>query len=125
MKVAIVLDPTYSELNRLVGEMPVWAIDSESNRAAATRLWDVRGSADANQGVTLFNVADEADAENNCIRIIGQVDLHHGVYSSGSEVSMLRVIGTQPSEAIRQEARCYGFEMFQITEDGFIALHPQ
>ena len=50
MKVAIVLDPAYSELDRLVGEMPVWAIDSESNRAAATRLWDMRGSADANQG---------------------------------------------------------------------------
>lgn len=121
MKVAIVLDPCYPELDKLVDQMPVWAVDSVGNRDTAKRLWELRGSADAHQGITLFTVIDERDAENNFIHIIGQVDLHHGIYSSGSEVSMLRVIGVQPSEAIQQEMNGYGFVTFDTTPDGFLA----
>jgi len=124
MKVAIVLDPKYPELDQLVNEMPIWAVDSVSNRTTAKRLWEIHGSADAHQGITLFKVADERDAEANCIRIIGQVDLHHGIHSSGSEVSMMRVIGVEPSPAIQKEMKAYGFVMFDATSEGFIAQAP-
>jgi hypothetical protein len=121
MKVAIVLDPAYPDLDQLAEEMPVWAVDSVSNRDTAKRLWEQRGSADAHQGITLFTVTDERDAENNCIGIIGQVDLHHGINSSGSEVSILRVIGVHPSEAIKEEMKAYGFVVFETMPDGFLA----
>ncbi|HEY4841631.1 MAG TPA: hypothetical protein VIH78_06675 [Terriglobales bacterium] len=46
-----------------------------------------RETADAFQGITLFKVADERDAEGNCANIIGEDDLHHGIDSSGSKVA--------------------------------------
>jgi hypothetical protein len=101
--------------------MPVWAVDSVSNRAVAERHWQLRGSADAHQGITLFKVDDERDAESNCLRVIDDVDLHHGIYSSGSEVSVLKVIGTQASERVQQDLKAYGFVKFEVTPEGFNA----
>jgi hypothetical protein len=124
MKVAIVLDPNYPELELLIDAMPIWAVDSVNNRAIAKRFWEMRGSADAYQGMTLFSVADERDAESNCICIIGTVDQHHGIDSSGSEVSMLKVIGVKPSPAIQAEMKAYGFVTFEGTSEGFIARSP-
>jgi hypothetical protein len=121
MTVAIVLDPTYSELEQLAERMPTWAVDTPPNRAVAQRLWDLRGGADAFQGITLFKVTDERDAEGNCINVIDQVDLHHGVYSSGSKIATLRVIGTTASDRLREELSAYGFVTLEATSDGFVA----
>jgi len=101
--------------------MPIWAVDSALHRPVAERLWQLRGMADAVQGITLFKVANEADAEANCINIISEVDLHHGVYSTGSRVAAVRVIGTRPSNKIRESLGAYGFVTFETTPDGFIA----
>ena len=121
MTVAIVLDPAYLELEQLAEQMPIWAVDSALNRGVAERLWLTQGVADAFQGITLFKVSDERDAEVNCANIIGEVDLQHGVYSSGSTIATLKVIGTKPSNKLREELRAYGFEDFEPTLDGFMA----
>jgi len=121
MTVAIVLDPTYSELEKLAERMPIWAVDTPPNRAVAKRLWDLRGGADAFQGITLFKVADARDVEGNCINLIDQVDLHHSVYSSGSKIATLRVIGTTASDRLREELSAYGFVTLEATSDGFVA----
>jgi hypothetical protein len=121
MKVAIVLDPAYPRLEQLGEQMPVWALDSSLNRSLAERLWRVRGMADATQGITLFKVSDERDCEGNCINILGEVDLHHGVYSSGSKVEEIDVIGATPSAKIREVFGVYGFINFEQTADGFVA----
>jgi|HubBroStandDraft_6_1064221.scaffolds.fasta_scaffold140986_1 hypothetical protein len=121
MTVAIVLDPGYSGLEQLAEEMPIWAVDTVSHRATAERLWKLRGMADAFQGVTLFKVKDERDAEGNFVNIIAEVDLHHGVYSSGSKVATLRVIGTPPSNRLQEELSTYGFLTLETTSDGFLA----
>ena len=121
MTVAIVLDPKYSKLEQLAEQMPIWAIDSATHRATAERMWQLRGTADAFQGITLFKVTDEGDTEGNCINIIGSVDLHHGIYSSGSRIAKLRVIGAMPSNRIQEELKAYGFETFEVTPDGFVA----
>ena len=121
MTVAIVLDPRYSELERLAEQMPIWAVDSAPHRAVAERLWQLRGGADAFQGITLFKVADEQDAEGNCVNVIGEVDLHHSVYSSGSKIAILRVIGTIPSNRLREELGTYGFVTLEATSEGFVA----
>ena len=121
MPVAIVLDPTYPDLERLAEQMPIWAIDSALHRPVAERLWQVRGMADAVQGITLFKVEDEQDTEGNCINIIGEVDLHHGIYSTGSRVATLRVIGTLPSSKLREILGAYGLITIETTPDGFVA----
>jgi hypothetical protein len=118
--VAIVLNPAYPDLEQLVGHMPIWAVDSAPHRAIAERLWQVRG-ADAFQGITLFKVPDEKDREGNCINVIGDVDLHHGVYSSGSKIETLRIIGATSSERLREELGAYGFVILEEMPDGFIA----
>ena len=120
MTVAIVLSPAYPELERLAEQMPTWAVDSAPHRVIAERLWRVRG-ADALQGITLFKVAGERDPEGNCVNVIGDVDLHHGVYSSGSRIETLKVIGARPSDRLRQELGGYGFVTLDETPDGFIA----
>ncbi len=121
MTVAIVLDPAYSQLEQLAERMPIWAVDTPPNRAVAKRLWELRGGADAFQGITLFRVADERDAEGNCVNVIDQVDLHHGVYSSGSKIASLTVIGATPSDRLREELSAYGFVALEATSDGFVA----
>jgi hypothetical protein len=77
--------------------------------------------ADAVQGITLFKVQDEQDTEGNCINIIGEVDLHHGIYSAGSRVATLRVIGALPSSKLREMLGAYGLITIETTPDGFIA----
>lgn len=121
MTVAIVLDPAYSGLELLANQMPIWAVDSAPHREVAERFWQTRGTADAFQGITLFKVSDERDAEGNCANIIGQVDLHHGIYSSGSKVAALKVIGASPSSKLLEELGVYGFANFEPTPDGFVA----
>jgi hypothetical protein len=121
MRVGIVLDPAYRGLERLVEEMPVWAVDSPLHRSTAGRLWEAHGKADATQGVTLFKVSDEDDPEGNCISILAEVDSHHGLYSSGRSLEILNVIGTAPSAKIRKELSDYGFTIFEQTPDGFVA----
>jgi hypothetical protein len=120
MTVAIVLNPEYPDLEQLAGHMPIWAVDSVPHRAIAERMWQIRG-ADAFQGITLFKVPDEKDRESNCINVIGDVDLHHGVYSSGAKIETLRIIGTIPSKRLREELGAYGFVTLEETPDGFIA----
>ena len=121
MTVAIVLDPGYPELEQLAEQMPIWAIDNVHHRAVAERRWQLRGCADATQGITIFKVTDERDAEGNCINIIGEVDLHHGIYSSGRPISRLKVVGTRPSNVLREKLGAYGFVTFEPTSDGFVA----
>jgi hypothetical protein len=121
MTVAIVLDPAYSELEQLAEQIPIWAVDSLPHRATAERLWKLRGTANAFRGITLFRVKDERDAEGNCVNVIGDVDLHHGICSSGSKIEILRVIGTTPSDRLREELSIYGFVTLEATSDGFVA----
>jgi hypothetical protein len=121
MTVAIVLDPAYLELEQLAEQMPIWAVDSALHRGVAERLWLTRGMADAFQGITLFKVSEERDAEVNCANIIGEVDLHHGIYSSGSRIATLKVIGARPSTNLLEELSTYGFVNFEPTLDGFVA----
>jgi hypothetical protein len=124
MTVAIVLDPLYPELQQLAKQMPTWEIDSVPHRVVAERLRQLPGTADAFQGITLFKVINESDAEDNCISIVGQVDLHHGIYSSRSRIATLRVIGTKPSNRVREALAAYGFMTLEPTPDGFVA-HAQ
>ncbi|MFZ3341024.1 MAG: hypothetical protein WA609_20310 [Terriglobales bacterium] len=121
MTVAIVLDPGYPELESLAEQMPIWVINSTHHRSTAERWWQLRGCADASQGITVFKITDEKDAEGNCINIIGEVDLHHGIYSSGKPVSAVRVIGVRLSDAMREEFGRYGLVSFEPTLEGFVA----
>ena len=121
MTVAIILDPAYPYLEQLADKMPIWAVDSAPHRNIAERLWKSRGLADAFQGITLFKVADERNVEDNFVSIIGEVDLHHGIYSTGSRIARVRVIGAMPSNRVREELGAYGFVTFEQTPDGFIA----
>lgn len=125
MKVAIVLDPRYPDLEKLVADMAVWAVDSVAHRAIAERLWQLHGGSDALQGVTLFKVMDEGDKDGNCRSIIGDVDLHHGIYSSGSEIESLRIVGSPPSQETIAELESYGLSSIRLTTDGFVAARGQ
>ena len=119
--VAIVVDPAYLCLTELVEQMPVWAIDVPAHRAVAEAEWKSRGPADAWQGITLFKVTDELDRLGNLLDALDQVDLHHGVYSSGSRIEVLKVIGVSASTEVFDELRPYGFIAIDPTADGFLA----
>ena len=122
MTLAIVVDPEYSELELLAGQMPVRVVDSPRHRSVADDWWKLRGVSDALHGITLFKVMNENDAQVNCLNIIEQADLHHGVYSSGMPIRKLKVIGAQPSKVLKEKLRTYGFLTFELTRDGFVAI---
>jgi hypothetical protein len=121
MIVAIVLDPNYADLELLADSMPVWAVDSSHNRSVAEKMWNSRGGADAFQGITVFKPQHGTNAEANCQEILDQVDLHHGVYSSGQKIQSLHVIGAVPADGLRSELSSIGFSRIKETQNGFIA----
>ena len=122
MTVAIVVDPRYPELEQLAEQMPIWAIDNSHHRVIAERWWKLRGCADATQGITLFKVSEETNAEENCLGVIDDVDLHHGIYSSGSAIAVLNVFGTPLSDRVQDKLKTLGFVTFRSSPGGFVAL---
>ena len=121
MIVAIVLDPAFAGLELLAERMPVWAVDAPHNRSVAEKVWHSRGGADAFQGITVFQPQHGTNAEANCLEILDQVDLHHGVHSSGQQIQSLHVVGALPSESLRSELSSLGLSKIEATQDGFTA----
>jgi hypothetical protein len=69
--------------------------------------------------MTLFKGG--GDPEDDLVSILDEVDLHHGI--SGDHVppmSAIRVLGTGPTDAVREALDSLGFTRFVTTPGGFI-----
>jgi hypothetical protein len=119
-RVAIVVDPSYAE--RIVGlarECHVWLVRSALNDPAVAALREDDSGFSFDSGVTTFNAAESPQA--SFLSILGTVEEHHGKYSHDPPVSVIEVLGLEPSAPIRDELRSYGFGHIKPSQNGFVA----
>jgi hypothetical protein len=46
--------------------------------------------------------------------------VHHGDYSHDPPLSVIEVIGLEPTEAVRDELSSYGFGDIELSAEGFV-----
>lgn len=115
-RVAIVLQPENNQLEAIASTMPVWAIESPSNRSVATLFWTKSPNVkQTDVGITLFKTADPNARYENFVQVLDTVEEHHwGLHQ-------LRVFGLNLTEQITADLQVMGFGAFNNAEDGFIA----
>lgn len=123
-EVIIVLSSEFApRLDELALSNPVWAVRTAATEEAARRIWEKHPPQEADQltsGLTLFK--GEGDSADDLLSVLDEIDLHHG--SSGGHVlpeGAIRVLGTGPTDAVREALGSLGFIRLVETPDGFVA----
>ena|SRR5882724_2940858 len=118
--IAIVVDPNFGErLLSLASQMPVWIVDTPSNRTCAKAFWSHASS--VRSRVTTFRVTGD-DSEEWCQTIFPQVDLHHGEYSQSPIYDSVDVFVVDPTADLRDAFSKYGFTILSERPNGFRAV---
>jgi hypothetical protein len=119
-RVAVVVDPNFGErIVEMTRECHAWVVRSPVNDAALARLRREDQDQTSSAGATDFE--GSGSAEDSFLAVLPTVDEHHGFYSHGPTVSILHVIGTQPSEHVRDELAALGFSEIVKDATGFSA----
>jgi hypothetical protein len=90
---------------------------------AARRIWEKHPPQETDtltSGLTLFK--GEGDPADDLLSVLDEIDLHHG--SSGGHVppmSAIRVLGTGPTDAVREALGSLGFNRLVSDPGGFVA----
>ena len=122
-RVGLVLHEDYGDrLTELLARMPLWVVDTPSNREAAQRIWSSRPGQSHLTGLTTFKVASDSSAVERCLGELDTIDLHHGEYSASPSYSELEVFGLALTEDVRRGFVEEGFAKFEVTDDGFVAF---
>ena len=100
--VAIVVDPDYGQgLSTLAARLHVWICATPANERAADSYRRDHPDYSLETGVTTFKVSEGESPEDSFLRILGDVDLHHGEYSHEPAWDSLEVYGVLPTPPIR------------------------
>jgi hypothetical protein len=118
--VAVVVDRAFGErLAALARRLHVWACATAENQRAATGYWaGQRSSPEA--GITTFKVSDSDSPERMLIRVMPDVELHHGKYAHTPPWQALEVYGVAATVPIRKALSELGVREFTDTSDGFV-----
>jgi hypothetical protein len=111
MRVAIVVDPSSAELDELSREMPVWAVESPHNRAAAQQFWKQSSRPD----LTLYDVQNTNARELNAVNVIDIVELHH------PHVTSVLLVGVAETQSLKLGLLEMGYTLAH--ENGRIVGH--
>jgi hypothetical protein len=74
--------------------------------------------------VTVFKTSVDHDSAQVLIDEMQTIDMHHGVYSANPAYTVIRVIGCELGPEIREKFAAFGFDSFNRTPEGFIAVRP-
>jgi hypothetical protein len=122
-RVIVVVDRAFGEqLERIVRGIPVWIIDSPTNRAFVEKAWREHPEPSHLKGITIFNSPEGASAERSLLGQLGTIDLHNGACSADPPYSELEVIGVVLTEAIQIALEQTGFKEIHTTDSGFRAV---
>jgi hypothetical protein len=119
----IVTDEFVSRLDALASCGHVWVLRTPATEEAAQRIWEEHPpqmTDTLTSGMTLFK--GEGDPEDDLLSVLDEIDLHHG--SSGGHIppmSAIRVLGTAPTDAVRDALGSLGFARLVSAPDGFVA----
>ena len=118
--VALVVDPEYGErLQGLVERMPIWALNSTSNRAATEWLWEK--DPEMRRRITLFDVPDFPVDTQEFIGIVASIAAQRTKHSL-PPVSDVEVIGMELYPDLNGALLEFGFQTLESTVSGFKAL---
>lgn len=122
-EVAIVLSDEFApQLADLVQSCHVWVVRSPYSERIAREIWQESPSGETQPtatGITVFTSA--GDSEENFLSVLDTVELHHGIASEGASVNIIRVLGVQPTDAIRRALASLGFGGIETIPGGFVA----
>ena len=122
-KVCVVVDRNFGDrLAEFPRGVPVWIVDTPSNKPVAQRLWKERPDESHLTGITTFNDMESSSPEELLIAELASIDLHHGEHSADPPYTELEVLGTRLTDAARQALAAYGFAEFHENSTGFTAI---
>jgi len=123
--VTVVVDREFGEqLASLERGVPVWIVDTPTNKPVAQRLWNDLPKGDHLTGITSFLASEGDSPERVFLGVLDVVDLHHGPYSADPPYTVIEVAGTSLTDAIVAELSEYGFDSFEPRANGFRATRP-
>jgi hypothetical protein len=121
-KVCVVVDRSFGErLTELPRGVPVWIVDTPSNKPVAQRLWKERPSETHLTGITTFKDMESSSPEELMIEELGSIDLHHGAYSADPPYTVLEILGARLTDNAKHALAAYGFVEFHEHSTGFTA----
>jgi hypothetical protein len=125
-KVYVVVDREFGEkLSELEQGVPVWIVDTPTNRPVARRLWNERPDENHLTGITTFNDSNSSSPEEMLLHHLDTIERHHGSDSTEVPYTVIEVFGTQLTANARNVLSEYGFNTFHITPMGFNATRPK
>ena len=118
----MVVDRNFGErLGQIPKGVPVWIVDTPSNKDGIRRIWNANPAQDHLSGATSFSDLESASAEELFLMEVDTIDLHHGPYSANPPYSLIEAFGAALTDRIVEALRDYGFEKFALTATGFTA----
>jgi hypothetical protein len=82
-KVYVVVDREFGEkLAELERGVPMWIVDTPTNKPVARRLWNERPDEDHLTGITTFNDGNSLSPEQLLLSHLDTIELHHGSQSA-------------------------------------------
>jgi hypothetical protein len=122
-KVIVVVDPDFGErLADLPPGVPVWVMDTETNRSVTHRLRKERPAKTHLDGITTFRGGSASGPDEVLINEFSTIDLHHGPYSADPPYSELEIYGVSATPVVRSALEHIGFEVTASTDTGFQAV---
>ena len=121
-KVYVVVEREFGErLADLERGVPVWIVDTPTNKPVAQRFWNERPDEDHLTGITTFNDRDTLSTAELLLGQLDTIDLHHGCHSADPSYTVIQVFGTQLIPDVKNVLSEYGFNSFRSTPTGFTA----
>jgi hypothetical protein len=119
ISLAVVLDPEFGErMQSLVERMPIWAINSTTNQAAAEWIWEKAEG--TRKRITLFDVPDFPLDTQEFIGVLASIDAERSK-NGAAPVRDLEVIGMELFPDLNGALLEFGFEKVETTVSGFKA----
>ena len=125
-KVYVVVDRNFGErLVELPPSVPVWIVDTPSNKPVAQRLWKERPNETHLTGITTFNDMESSSPEELLIEELDSIDLHHGAHSADPPYTVLEILGTRLTDRAKDALAVWGFAEFHEHSTGFTAYRRE
>ena len=125
-KVYVVVDREFGEkLSELEKGVPVWIVDTPTNKTVVQRFWDERPDKRHLTGITAFKDLASLSTDEMLLGHLETIELHHGPLSADPPYTAIEVLGTELSAKAKDQLSEYGFPEFHITSTGFKASRPK
>jgi hypothetical protein len=121
-KVYIIVEREFGEkLAELERGVPVWIVDTPTNKPVAQRFWNEHPDEDHLTGITTFNDLSSLSTGEMLLDQLETIELHHGSHSANPPYTVIQVFGTQLTPNVKSALAEYGFNSFRTTPAGFTA----